>query len=697
MNFGTYNGVNGRYEIRSASPRAMAQFWTVCLCLGVLSGTGVLGQLPTVYMYNNCGSSIDVSNTGYISWSTGSYSNYVDCHVVLLAPTGTTISLQFPTVNIEGSSSCIDYLYVYNGEYYSAPGFYPSFYVCNANQPGVFSSTGNHVTLRLKTDSSVTGSFQVLYSVLGSSSPTVVPASDRIRLVGGSTTSEGRLEVRPANSYVWGTVCDDSFDAVDAQVACRTLGYATAIEYRDSAAFGQGSGQIYMDDLECSGTESSLFDCSYRGWGVHDCGHGEDVGVVCATSAVITDRIRLVGGSTSYEGRVEVRPVNSYTWGTVCDDSFDLLDANVICRSLGYAGAQEYRGSASFGQGSGPIYMDDLACTGTEISLFSCSYPGWGVENCGHSEDVGVVCTSSGQGGTGDSDRVRLVGGTSASEGRLEVRPDNSDDWGTVCDDDFGTQDGNVVCRMLGYSSVYQVHDRAYYGQGSGNIYMDDLDCSGSESSLFDCSYPGWGIENCGHSEDVGIECNISGTSGELSGGAIAGIVIGVLLSICLLATLIACACKSSSSSSSAPNRVIPATHGRQNIAMTANTIVHQPTVVAQTNLAYNPGYNPQQISTVYQPYPPPPQYPPAPTTQYPPLPASQYPPAPASQYPPPPAYTDALGMPTQPPGGNGPQLQPLSSQLYPLNDPAHPPTYIPPQPSQPYSGVPPPVQPPPL
>ncbi|XP_078616356.1 scavenger receptor class A member 5-like [Branchiostoma floridae x Branchiostoma japonicum] len=108
-------------------------------------------------------------------------------------------------------------------------------------------------------------------------------------------------------------------------------------------------------------------------------------------------RIRLVGGSGAHEGRVEVRrSTSSYNyWGTVCDDRFDMNDARVVCRMLGYSGASAVRGSAYYGRGSGSIYMDELSCTGTESSLFDCSYNGWGVHDCSHSEDVGVVCHTS--------------------------------------------------------------------------------------------------------------------------------------------------------------------------------------------------------------------------------------------------------------------------------------------------------------
>ena len=98
-----------------------------------------------------------------------------------------------------------------------------------------------------------------------------------------------------------------------------------------------------------------------------------------------------MGGENEREGRVEILIANE-TWGTICDDSWDLSDAMVVCGMLGYPGAERASSSAEFGQGTGEIVLDDVNCEGDENSLAECSHPGFLVNDCGHSEDAGVVC-----------------------------------------------------------------------------------------------------------------------------------------------------------------------------------------------------------------------------------------------------------------------------------------------------------------
>ncbi|XP_067995180.1 macrophage receptor MARCO isoform X1 [Melanerpes formicivorus] len=96
---------------------------------------------------------------------------------------------------------------------------------------------------------------------------------------------------------------------------------------------------------------------------------------------------------------------------------------------------------------------------------------------------------------------IRIAGG--GRRGRVEIFHQGS--WGTICDDGWSIQDANVVCRMLGYSQATSAFTAS---AGSGQIWLDDVNCSGHEYSITECQKPDWGVNNCSHSEDAGVECN---------------------------------------------------------------------------------------------------------------------------------------------------------------------------------------------
>jgi deleted-in-malignant-brain-tumors protein 1 len=205
--------------------------------------------------------------------------------------------------------------------------------------------------------------------------------------------SSGRLRICDSNE--WKTVCSKGFDENEARVACASFGYSpTNFTIYSASQYGQGQDTaIYEKDLKCTGSEDSLTSCVSNDT---CCGHHHDVGLQCQPSCA-DGQIRLVGGATPMEGRVEV--CYQGRWGTVCDDSWGINDARVACRMAGFpwTGTVQYSGyytTINYGQGVGPIWLDDLACSGSENSLFNCSGNAVGVHNCGHYEDASVKCAA---------------------------------------------------------------------------------------------------------------------------------------------------------------------------------------------------------------------------------------------------------------------------------------------------------------
>ena len=82
-------------------------------------------------------------------------------------------------------------------------------------------------------------------------------------------------------------------------------------------------------------------------------------------------------------------------------------------------------------------------------------------------------------------------------------------EWGTVCDDGWDDTDAGVVCRQLGFGSYGSSYGGAYFGAGSGPIWLDSVTCTGNESTLASCGHLGVNItRNCRHSEDAGVRCH---------------------------------------------------------------------------------------------------------------------------------------------------------------------------------------------
>ncbi|CAI8031474.1 Deleted in malignant brain tumors 1 protein, partial [Geodia barretti] len=219
-----------------------------------------------------------------------------------------------------------------------------------------------------------------------------------VRLVDGVTPDDGRVEI--CLGGVWGSVCDDTWDIRDVRVVCRQLGYnGTSIPLLSYPVISSNGSLFYhLDEVDCTGDETLLSDCEHGGLGIHDCRvRFEEAGVICnATVECNETGVRLVDGVTPDDGRVEI--CLSRVWGSVCDDLWDVRDARVVCRQLGYYGI-------SFPLQSHPVrmndsilfyHLDDVECRGNENMLSDCGHEGIGVHNCFvRFEEAGVICSDA--------------------------------------------------------------------------------------------------------------------------------------------------------------------------------------------------------------------------------------------------------------------------------------------------------------
>lgn len=259
----------------------------------------------------------------------------------------------------------------------------------------------------------------------------------------------------------------------------------------------------WVDNVRCRGNESSLNNCS-RDFQTYRSSLGFDGGVVCKRETEPDLNISLAGAPVAFAGRVQVLlggklgAIDRYTW--------DLHDAHVVCRQLGYPAAELALRGATYifgpkgSRGMEIQWIENVKCVGNESMLDECPHkisftPGPLLE-------AGVICKSDNL-----ERRIRLAGSNFSFAGRLEVYIAGV--WGTVRNNGWNMTSSDVACRQLGYHGVnatmYSSVER--FGKGQGPVWMSGVDCKGQEETLWECPWSKIAGIYWDHDNDIGLIC----------------------------------------------------------------------------------------------------------------------------------------------------------------------------------------------
>lgn len=332
----------------------------------------------------------------------------------------------------------------------------------------------------------------------------------------------------------WKGICDDGLETLgtegnndirvvgrqEAEVACRQLGFSggtplTRLAVPDDASGdGEAASAYYLlDDLECSGSEAGIFGedkCKHLARGENNCGAGEAFGVTCETATSNNDAV----------GQTAVRGTETKTGVTVTADHSGITDEDGKPAEESSFSYQWIRVDVAYNETEIPgatdstyVFQSQDEENWVKVKIRFPDEEGSPEEVT--SFEVGPIYPDLPDGS------LRLISTTDTSTGEtsgsrsgmLEIFDNETKRWKGICDDGWGAREAEVACRQLGLSGGTAETNIIRIGLPPLLFLLDDVNCDGTETTLFDCGHAGFGVSNCASWEYAGVTCGAASDS----------------------------------------------------------------------------------------------------------------------------------------------------------------------------------------